>query len=53
MFEKDGWDALWAAAIPYEPRWDDHIPVSDLPLLQRGGGVPLFLEVPLDWDASF
>jgi hypothetical protein len=27
--------------------------VSGLPLLQRGGGVPILLEVPLDRDAFF
>lgn len=47
VFEKDGWERL------YGPRCDDHIAVSDLPLLQRGRGVPLFLEVPLKWDANF
>jgi hypothetical protein len=52
-FDKAGWKPLWEAAIPYEPHRDAHATVSGLPLLRRGGGVPILLEIPLDRDASF
>jgi hypothetical protein len=52
-FDKAGWKPLWEAAIPYEPHRDDHATVSSLPLLQRGGGVPILLQVPFDCDPCF
>jgi len=52
-FDKAGWEPLWEAAIPYEPHRYDHATVSGLPLLRRGGGVPILLEVPFDCDPYF
>ena len=45
-FDKARWEPLRQAAIPYEPHRDDNATVTGLPLLQRGGGVPILLKVP-------